>query len=89
MDEGDVINPLGQMREQGRDMLSGLAMLGKLPFGANHPSLVLLSAPPEGLHIDGLAIKGIELRLVFKGVHVAGTTIHEEEDHRLGSLRKH
>ena len=89
MDECDVINPLGQMRKQGRDMLPGLTVLGELPFRANHPSLVLLAAPPEGLHVDRLAIKGIKLRLVFKGVHVTGATIHEKEDHGLGSLGKH
>ncbi len=89
MDEGNVVDMLREVRKQVRNVLAALPVLLELPFRTDHPALVLLAAATEGLHIDGLAVERVELRLVVEGVDVAGPAIHEEKNHRLGPLGQH
>ena len=81
--EGDVIDARGQVREQVADPLAALAVLLELPLRPDDPALVLLAAAAEGLHLHGLAVQAVQLRLVVERIDVAGPAVHEQEDHAL------
>ena len=83
MEEGNIVDMLGEMREEGRDLLPTRPVGGELPFRPHDPSLALRAAAPLRLHLDRLAIEIVELRLVVEGVDMAGAAVHEEEDHAL------
>ena len=87
--EGDVVDAGGQVREQVADVLAGLAVLLELPLRPDDPALVLLAASAERLDGDRLAVELVELGLVVEGVDLAGTAVHEEEDDALGPGRQH
>ena len=90
VDEGHVIDAVRQVRKHVRDHLAALAVRPECPLRADDPPLVLLAAPAEGLHLDGLAVQPIKLRLVVERIDVARPAVHEQEDHalRLGRPRR-
>ena len=82
--EGDVVDAATDVREKIAHPFSTLSIALEVPLGAHHAPLVALAAAAEGLHRDGLAVQGVELRLVVEGVDMARAAIHEEEDDALG-----
>ena len=81
VNERNVIDAGGEMREETAHLLAALAILLELPLGADDPAFVLPAAPTKRLHLNGLSIEPVKLGLVVEGVDVAGPAIHEQEDH--------
>ena len=88
MDEGDIIDAGGQVREQRGNPLSTFAVLGELPRRLDDPALVLVSAAAKRLHVDYLIVHAFHGGLVVKRIDVAWTTVHVKENHALGLRRK-
>ena len=91
MDERNIVHMLRYIGEKIGNHLTRLAVWLETPLGPNHPSLVFVSPATKGFDINGFTIQRIEFRLVVEGIHVARTTIHEQEDHvfGLGDLMGH
>ena len=88
VEKGDVVRAGGDIWKEIGDPLPGLTVLFEFPLRTNNAPLVLLSTATKRLHIDGLPVQRIQGRFIVKRVHVAGTAVHEEEDHALGLARK-
>src|SRR5581483_12412302 len=73
-----------QVREQIADPLAALAVLLEFPLGTDDSPLILVAAAAERLYRDGLAVQRVEVGFVIEGIDMAGTAVHEEEDHALG-----
>ena len=37
----------------------------------------------ECFYLNGLSVQWVELRLIIKGIHMTGPTVHEKKDYRL------
>src|SRR5262245_33966844 len=83
MEESDVIHAAADMWKEITDVLPALTVLLEAPLGANGAALVAVAAAAEGAYGDGAAVERIELRFVVEGIDVAGTAVHEQEDHAL------
>ena len=88
MDEGDVVDAGGQVREQRGNPLAALAVLGKFPTRLDDAALILVSAAAERLHLDGLVVHALHGGLIVKRIDVARTAIHVQKNHTFGLRRK-
>ena len=87
--EGDVVDAGRHVREEVGDPLAALSVLLEVPLGPDDHALALGTATTPGLDFDGLAIQRVELRLVVEGIDLAGSAVHEQEDHGLGPRGHH
>ncbi len=84
MEEAELVDPLGGVREEFADPMPGLAMACELPGGTHH-ALARGQCAGVGEHpgvIEGhlLSFMAVEQGFVIVGVHLAGTALHEQED---------
>ena len=84
VDKSHVVYAGANVGKEVGDLFATLAVLLEFPLGADDSALVAFAAPTEGLYLDGLAVEGVEIRLVVECVNMTGTSVHEEEDHGLG-----
>ena len=84
VDESDIIGSFPQVGKNIGNHFAALATGLELPLGPNRPATRPMTATPEGLHRNGLAIERIKSGLIVESVHVTGTAIHEQKNHRLG-----
>ena len=82
--ERDVVDAGGEVREQVADHLAALAVGLEFPLRPDDAAFVLLATPAERLHGDRLAVEIVELRLVVERVDLARAAVHEQEDDALG-----
>ena len=89
-DHRDVINALRGMRQPVADPRSRLAVLLPPAFRGQQRRLNLPHRGDDALvpRRERLPREFVELRLGVEAVHLAGTALHEEEDHALGPRRK-
>ena len=80
MDERNIIDAGGQVREKRRDIFPALAILLHLPLGPDYAPLIFLSAPAGRFDGDGLAVEFIQPGLVIEGVHMRRAAVHEQEN---------
>ena len=80
VEEGNVVHTAPDVGEEVGYHFPTLAIGLEFPFRADHAAFVLFPAAAKGLHVDGLAVEGVQVRLVIKGVHVARAAVHKEED---------
>ena len=81
--KGNIVHTGTDVREQVGNHFSAFSIGLEIPLGADNSAFVSLSSSAKGLHVNGLAIEGIKLGLVVEGIHVAGSPVHEQKDHRL------
>jgi hypothetical protein len=84
-EEGDVVHALADVREEVAHVLAALPVLLELPAGLYDAAYVLVPPAAEGLDLDGLVVHPVHVRLVIKGVYLAGAAVHVEEDNRFGA----
>ena len=84
VNEGDVVHMLGKVREKSGDCFAALSVLLEGPFWADDAALLFMAAASEGFDVNGFAVQRVEFGFVVEGVHVAGTSVHEEEDDVFG-----
>jgi hypothetical protein len=84
MDERHLIDMIGNIREQLRDISAGFSMLCELEGTANdrvgkcQSALKLASYRRQPR--QGLAVQIVQNWLVFERVHLADTALHEQKD---------
>jgi hypothetical protein len=90
LQKAEIVDMSGDMGKQFTDRLTTLAVLLKLPRRLE--DAVFLDLPGfrqnSGIvEFKQLAIVSCQARFVVEGVHVAGTTLHEQKDHAFGARR--
>ena len=81
-DHGDIVNALGNMRENLRHFDAALPVLVELEGRAEAGSRLALGR--KGGIGQGLAVILRQHRLGIERVHMTGPAIHKQEDHALG-----
>ena len=89
LDERDVVDASSDVRKEITHPRAALTVLTKLPLRSYNAPFTLVTAATFGFHRDGLPVVLVEIRLVIKGIDVAGTAVTEEEDDALRFARKH
>ena len=86
-DEAEIVNALGDVWKQSRDIASALAILIEFPRTLQKRRIALGELADDGAVARGkkLAIVFVERGLGIESVEVAGRADHEQEDHRLGA----
>ena len=80
MNEGDVVHVLGKVGKESGDCFAALSVLLESPFRADDAALFFVAAASEGFYVNGFAVQRVQFGFVVEGVHVAGASVHEEED---------
>ena len=91
LDDGDVVDDLGQVRQQLRKLGAALAVLGELELRAEQLRVRIDERGPVALEQLGRRQRAVELgelRLVVEQLQVAGRAGHEQEDDVLRARRK-
>ena len=88
VEECNVVDTAGQVREQLADPLAGLAVLMELPARLDDSPLIFVPAAAEGFDVDRFSIHADHRRLIVERVDMARTAIHEQEDDALRTGRK-
>ena len=83
MNERNIVDAGGDVREQITDPFAGFSVLLEFPFRFDDTSLVFVSTTTEGFDVDRFAIHAVHAGLIVKGVDMTRTAIHEQEDHAL------
>ena len=84
MNEGDVVHMPGKVREKSGDCFAALPVLLEGPFWADDAALFFVAAASKGFDVNGFAVQRIQFGFVVEGVHVAGASVHEEENDVFG-----
>ncbi len=82
MNEGDIVDHFGFVREQVGNPLATLAVLLEVPARFDDASLVAMPASTERLDFDRFVVHSLHLWLVIERVDVAWSSVHVEEDYR-------
>ena len=80
MDKRDVIDARCQMGEQIADPFSAFAVLVEIPTGLDDSTLILMTTPPKGFHVNRLIVTAFHRGLIVERIDMAGTAIHEQEN---------
>ncbi len=78
--ERDIIDTRGKVREQIADPLATIPVLLEVPRSLDNPPLGLAAATTKRLHINRLAIHPLHRRLVIERVDVTRAAVHIQED---------
>jgi hypothetical protein len=78
--EGDIIDMICKIGEQGANPLSALPVLLKLPPWFDDPPLVFVPTSPKRFDRDHLVVTPLHGGLVVEGVDMTRSTIHEQKD---------
>ena len=91
VDEAEVIDMLGDVREEAADPAAGLAVLFEIPEGFEEFALALFSESlfADADEVEGLAVAFDEFGFVVEGIDMAGAAGHEEKDNALGAAGKY
>ena len=84
VNEGDVVHVLGKVGKKSGDCFAALSVLLEVPFRADDAALLFVAAAPEGFDVHGFAVQRVQFGFVVEGVHVTGSSVHEEEDDVFG-----
>ena len=87
MDERHIVDAFRKMRQQPANPFAAFAMLFPIPRALHHCAWVALEKLYFAARIELLAVPLDQLRLVIKGVALAGCAGHEELDDPLSFAR--
>ena len=88
-DQADIVGNRTGVRQQLAEFHATLPVLVKLVRAAEHISLLLVEVSFQRSTGIGLAVPFLEFRLRIEQIHLAGTAMLKQADHRFGLFARH